>query len=173
MQKLARMESDDVRIHLICNNMFLSLAFSFYLKGHLSSIDEADFIITDIAVLREKYTHLPICIIGQDLIIPCSVYEMFSQLHEFYSRVNAKQAEIFQKDIEHLQKFEKKHKDSKKEKNNSGNKDIVENIKQKKMQDLMKNIDPSLSGQVELLFNELSQKIYDTLENSKKSSEKK
>lgn len=168
MQNLARMESDDVRIHLICNNMFLSLAFSFYLKGHLSSIDEADFIITDIKALREKYTHLPVCVVGMDLIIPCSVYEMFSQLHEFYSRVNEKQAQIFQKDIEHLQKFERKHKDSKKEKNNTENKDIIENIKQQKMQNLMQNIDPALSGQVELLFNELSQKIYDTLKNSDK-----
>lgn len=161
MQDFKRMEDDDVRIHLICNNMFLSLAFSFYLKGHLSSIDEADFIITDIKALVEKYTHLPVCVIGIDIIIPCSVYEMFSQLHEFYSHVNAKQAESFQKDIEHLQKFEKKHKDS--NKNKPKNSDIIENIKKQKMQDLMKNIDPSLKGQVELLFNELSQKIYDRL----------
>lgn len=167
MQELNKLENDDVRIHLICNNMFLSLAFSFYLKGHLSSIDEADFIITDIPALKQKYTHLPICVVGEDLITPCSVFEMFSQLHDFYSQVNAAQAEIFHKDMESLHKYEKKS-NAKNTQDKKDSTEVIEVIKQQKMQEIMKNIDPSLSSQVELLFNELSQKIYDTLNNNKK-----
>ncbi len=172
---------DDVKIHLACKNVFLSLSLGFYLKGHLSTIDEADFIITDSLLLKEKYTHLPICVVGDDLRIPCSVYEMFSQLHEFYSRVNAKQASIFQRDIQAFKTNEShRNKDNKKTKytqdisesdldihtnrNVDSNKNsIIESIKNKKMQEMMQNTDPALSSQIELLFNELSQKIYDTL----------
>lgn len=165
MQEIKNLDSDDVRIHLVCRNMFLSLAFGFYLKGHLSGVDEADFIITDIKNLQDKYAHLPICVVGVDLIIPCSVFEMFSQLHSFYNSVNEGKSHTFHKDMQHLQKFEKKHKnmESKDFKKDSKNSEMIESIKEQKMQDLMKNIDPALSGQVELLFNELSQKIYDTL----------
>ncbi len=172
---------DDVKIHLACKNVFLSLSFSFYLKGHLSAIDEADFVITDSVMLKEKYAHLPICVIGHDLRIPCSVYEMFSQLHEFYSRVNAKQAAIFQKDIQAFSANETNR--NKEHKNNAYMQDItessldthnknvvdssqnaiIEKIKNQKMQEIMKNTNPALSRQIEQLFNELSQKIYDTL----------
>ena len=40
---------------------------------------------------------------------------------------------------------------------------IIEAIKQQKMQEIMQNINPELSEQIETLFNELSQKIYDTI----------
>ncbi|RDU64061.1 hypothetical protein CQA53_07930 [Helicobacter didelphidarum] len=202
---------DDVKIHLACKNVFLSLSLGFYLKGHLSAIDEADFIITDITNLKEKYAYLPICMIGTDLRIPCNVYEMFSQLHDFYSHVNAKQAEVFQKDMRNLQEheFKKSHKNKISSnyaqinnkamfannqhhlddsvdmfQNNSTNhlslesldnnkngyqkSELIEAIKQKKMQEIVKNIDPNLSGQIETLFNELSQKIYDTINQTKK-----
>ncbi|MDY5949992.1 MAG: hypothetical protein SPJ16_02150 [Helicobacter sp.] len=179
MQQLQQnIAEDDVKIHLACKNVFLSLSLGFYLKGHLSAIDKADFIITDFTLAKEKFAHIPICVIGSDLRIPCSVYEMFSQLHEFYSHVNAKQAQIFQKDIHTLQQNELKYnkapqtknlntQDSKTTKQTPTNKDIVEAIKQQKMQEIIQQTNPALSGQIELLFNELSQKIYDTLKNNK------
>lgn len=174
-------EEGDVRIHLSCKNVFLSLSLGFYLKGHLSAIDKADFIITDIANLKREYAHLPICVINKDLHIPCSVYEMFSQLHDFYSHVNAKQAAIFQQDLQHINQNEIKKmniqnfaKDSSTQKpylyestHQQGS--LIESIKKEKMQEIIKNTDPALSSQIEILFNELSKKIYDTLrEHSKK-----
>ena len=45
---------------------------------------------------------------------------------------------------------------------------IIEAIKQQKLQEIMQNTDPALSTQIELLFNELSQKIYDTINQTKK-----
>lgn len=177
MQQLQQdIAEDDVKIHLACKNVFLSLSLGFYLKGHLSAIDKADFIITDSTLAKEKFAHIPICVIGSDLRIPCSVYEMFSQLHEFYSHVNAKQAQIFQKDIHTLQQNELKYTKTAMQKKNINsqdsktikpitNKDIVEAIKQQKMQEIMQNANPELSGKIELLFNELSQKIYDALNN--------
>ena len=166
---LKELEDNDVRIHLVCNNIFLSLSLGFYLKGHLSAIDEADFIITDVPNLKEKYPHLPICVVGSDLEIPCSVYEMFSQLHDFYSRVNAKQAEIFHRDLQNYSADSKKHAQDLQEKNTESKDDIkmIEQIKKEKMQQIMQNIDPALSGQVELLFNELSKKIYHTINQNK------
>lgn len=174
MQQLQQdIAEDDVKIHLACRNVFLSLSLGFYLKGHLSTIDKADFIITDSLAAKEKFTHIPICVVGSDLRIPCSVYEMFSQLHDFYSHVNAKQAQIFQKDIHAMQQNELKHtkaahhtqeaQAAAKEAQKPNNADIIEAIKQQKMQEIIQNTNPALSGQIELLFNELSQKIYDTL----------
>lgn len=75
---------EDIKIHLICQNIFLSLSFSFYLKGHLSSLEEADIVITDKDNLD---LDKPICLVGKDLIIPCSVYDIFSQLNDFYSKI--------------------------------------------------------------------------------------
>ncbi|GAB0173185.1 hypothetical protein [Helicobacter trogontum] len=179
MQRLQpSIAEDDVKIHLACKNIFLSLSLGFYLKGHLSAIDKADFIITDSVLTKEKFTHIPICVIGSDLRIPCSVYEMFFQLHEFYSHVNAKQAQIFQKDMHTLQQNELKHnktthqtkknhaRQSKPISSNQANVDMIEAIKQQKMQEVIQQTNPALSGQIELLFNELSQKIYDTLKNN-------
>ncbi len=182
MQQLKQQDiaEDDVKIHLACKNVFLSLSLGFYLKGHLSTIDKADFIITDSILAKEKFSHIPICVIGSDLRIPCSVYEMFSQLHEFYSHVNAKQAQIFQRDIHAMQQNETKHnknthhtqgniaKDSKLPQPQQEPTDMIEAIKQQKMQELIQHTDPALSGQIELLFNELSQKIYDTLKKHNK-----
>lgn len=171
---------DDVKIHLACKNIFLSLSLGFYLKGHLSAIDKADFIITDSVFAKDKFSHIPICVIGSDLKIPCSVYEMFSQLHEFYSHVNAKQAQIFQKDMHTMQQNEIKYnknayktqematKDSNPKQSKQDESTIIESIKQQKMQELIQQTDPALSGQIELLFNELSQKIYDTLKKNNK-----
>lgn len=180
MQQLQQdIAEDDVKIHLACKNIFLSMSLGFYLKGHLSTIDKADFIITDSLSAKEKFTHVPICVIGSDLIIPCSVYEMFSQLHEFYSHVNAKQAQIFQKDMHTMQQNELKYnknmqKIKEKEEKNSelavvqqDETAIIESIKQQKMQEIMQHVNPALSEQIEFLFNELSQKIYDTLKNNK------
>lgn len=176
MQQLQQeIAEDDVKIHLACKNIFLSLSLGFYLKGHLSTIDKADFIITDSNRTKDEFSHIPICIIGSDLRIPCSVYEMFSQLHEFYSHVNAKQAQIFQKDIHTLQQNELKYNKNINQMQDTNKKDsiiakskqdeamIIEAIKQQKMQEIMQNINPELSEQIETLFNELSQKIYDTI----------
>lgn len=181
MQQLQQeIAEDDVKIHLACKNIFLSLSLGFYLKGHLSAIDKADFIITDSVLAKDKFSHIPICVIGSDLRIPCSVYEMFSQLHEFYSHVNAKQAQIFQKDMHTMQQNELKHnknihqtqdtstKDSSPTQSKQDEAAIIEAIKQQKMQELMQNTNPALSGQIEILFNELSQKIYDTLKKNNK-----
>lgn len=176
MQQLQQeIAEDDVKIHLACKNIFLSLSLGFYLKGHLSTIDKADFIITDSNHTKDEFSHIPICVIGSDLRIPCSVYEMFSQLHEFYSHVNAKQAQIFQKDIHTLQQNELKYNKNINQVQDTNKKDsiiakskqdeamIIEAIKQQKMQEIMQNINPELSEQIETLFNELSQKIYDTI----------
>lgn len=176
MQQLQQeIAEDDVKIHLACKNIFLSLSLGFYLKGHLSTIDKADFIITDSNHTKDEFSHIPICVIGSDLRIPCSVYEMFSQLHEFYSHVNAKQAQIFQKDIHTLQQNELKYNKNINQMQDTNKKDsiiakskqdeamIIEAIKQQKMQEIMQNINPELSEQIETLFNELSQKIYDTI----------
>lgn len=191
MQQLQEVAEDDVKIHLACKNIFLSLSLGFYLKGHLSTIDKADFIITDSVVAKDKFSQIPICVIGSDLRIPCSVYEMFSQLHEFYSHVNARQAQIFQKDMHTMQQNELKHNknmhklqeaSSKTQKQNEENSEvamqneaaIIETIKKQKMQepkmqDIMKHANPALTQQIELLFNELSQRIYDKIKNSNKS----
>ena len=176
MQQLQQeIAEDDVKIHLACKNIFLSLSLGFYLKGHLSTIDKADFIITDSNHTKDEFSHIPICVIGSDLRIPCSVYEMFSQLHEFYSHVNAKQAQIFQKDIHTLQQNELKYNKNINQVQDTNKKDsiiakskqdeamIIEAIKQQKMQEIMQNINPELSEQIETLFNELLQKIYDTI----------
>lgn len=176
MQQLQQeIAEDDVKIHLACKNIFLSLSLGFYLKGHLSTIDKADFIIADSNHTKDEFSHIPICVIGSDLRIPCSVYEMFSQLHEFYSHVNAKQAQIFQKDIHTLQQNELKYNKNINQMQDTNKKDsiiakskqdeamIIEAIKQQKMQEIMQNINPELSEQIETLFNELSQKIYDTI----------
>lgn len=181
MQQLQQeIAEDDVKIHLACKNIFLSLSLGFYLKGHLSTIDKADFIITDSVLAKDKFSHIPICVIGNDLRIPCSVYEMFSQLHEFYSHVNVKQAQIFQKDMHTMQQNELKYnkniyqkqdtttKDSKPSQSKQDEAAMIESIKQQKMQELMQHTNPALSGQIELLFNELSQKIYDTLKKNNK-----
>lgn len=166
----------DVKIHLSCKNTFLSLSLGFYLKGHLSTINEADFIITDSQQMKEKYTHLPICVIGSDLCIPCSVYEMFSQLHEFYSKVNAKQAIIFQQDMQNIQQSKIRIANLQRIKNTNLSYDskkytkqtqMIEQIKQQKMQEVMQNVDPALGKQIESLFNELSQKIYDSINKKK------
>ena len=174
--KTQGLTKDNVKIHLACNNVFLSLSLGFYLKEHLSAINEADFIITDTLHVKQEYPHLPVCMIGDDLHIPCSVYEMFSQLHDFYSHVNVKQASVFQKDMKHLKQNEMKimnipkinDKPTPYNDKDSQSGAIIEAIKQQKLQEIMQNTDQALSTQIELLFNELSKKIYDTINQTKK-----
>lgn len=172
--KQASKDENEVGIHLSCNNVFLSLSLGFYLKGHLSTLDKADFIITDRPELESSYTQLPICLIGRDLNLPCSVYEMFNGLHDFYSRVNAKQALVFQQDLRHLNQNEKKQRAQARISTKTQRSPylsegvdreslLIESIKREKMQELIKNTNPALGAQIELLFNELSQKIYETL----------
>ena len=101
---------------------------------------------------------------------------IFSQLHDFYSHVNAKQASVFQKDMKHLKQNEMKimnipkinDKPAPYNDKDSQSGAIIEAIKQQKLQEIMQNTDPALSTQIELLFNELSQKIYDTINQTKK-----
>ncbi|RDU73449.1 hypothetical protein CQA66_01960 [Helicobacter aurati] len=160
----------DVGIYLHCHNIFLSISLGFYLKGHLNTLDKADFIITDVVNLEKKYTHLPVCMIGRDLYTPCSVYEMFAQLHDFYSHVNAKQVSIFQQDLQHINQNERNIisrqntiQQSLIYQEQRAQNALIESIKQEKMRELLRNTNPELSGQIEVLFDELSQKIYETL----------
>lgn len=160
---------EDVSIYLHCENTFLSISLGFYLKGHLSIADESDFIITDIDDLVTEYDK-PICLIGKDLYVPCSVHEMFTQLHDFYNQVNAKQASIFHKRLQHINQNENKMitrqnniKQSLSYEKKESQNDLIESIKNEKMRELLKNTSPELSEQIEILFNELSRKIYDTL----------
>ncbi|PAF51767.1 hypothetical protein BKH43_00590 [Helicobacter sp. 13S00401-1] len=105
------LNEDDLKVHLICKDPFLSISFSFYLKSILVKLEDADLIISDIPIeelesrlsiesnlektlsrqdtldaARETKQALPICQINKDILIPCSVYGIFLQLHEFYQK---------------------------------------------------------------------------------------
>ncbi|PAF45690.1 hypothetical protein [Helicobacter sp. 11S02629-2] len=107
------LNEEDLKVHLICKDPFLSISFSFYLKSILATLEDADLIISDMqkeelekelskdiektleqSLSRQDTSYLqedsdlkkplPVCFIGKDILIPCSVYGIYMQLHEFY-----------------------------------------------------------------------------------------
>lgn len=142
------MSKDDIKIHLMCSNIFLLLTLSFYLRGHLGNIKEADFILSD----DPNYTHhKPICVIGIDLIMPCSVYEIFLQLHDFYAthRISYK---------EQILKTEKVQLDTY---------NLINDFKNQNMEEIIKHANPAMKAKIEELLNDFKNKLTDELRNVK------
>lgn len=158
-------EELNVKIHLSFENVFLSLSFGFYLKDYLGNIEEADFIITDNKSLKQKYKNLPICLVGYDIELPCTVYEMFSQLHDFYNNIDSNNRFIFHSNIKNIAQNEMKSiTDRRSIKAKNDRERAIEELKKQKLMEVMKNIDPNLGDRIESLFDDLSRRIIDSLD---------
>lgn len=101
-----------MKVALVCESPLLKKSLELYLKEHVSSYEDCDFVISDRAVKSKK----PILFIGkrQDatLKVPFSKEEVLSQAQQFYLRHLSEESDSDKVALEKvLAKLNKKHKE--------------------------------------------------------------
>ncbi len=101
-----------MKVALVCDSPLLKKSLELYLKEHICSYEESDFVISDRAVKSKK----PVLFIGkrQDatLQVPFSKEEVLSKAQKFYLRHQYEERDSDQVALEkELAKLNKKHKE--------------------------------------------------------------
>ncbi len=101
-----------MKVALVCDSPLLKKSLELYLKEHVSSYEESDFVISDRAVKSKK----PVLYIGKrhdaTLSVPFSKEEVLSKAQQFYLRHLHEETDSDKVALEKvLAKLNKKHKE--------------------------------------------------------------
>lgn len=101
-----------MKVALVCDSPLLQKSLELYLKEHVCSYEESDFVISDRAVKSKK----PILFIGKrkgaTLCVPFSKEEVLSKAQQFYLHHLDKESDSDKVVLERvLTKLNKKHKE--------------------------------------------------------------